>query len=131
MLVKSFHSGNADNNRHPSTSTEGTTFNEHAMHPVSSLEPAMFLDRRTSSFNSMKYNGDSSVNRAASPLADQPSSPIGRSFSNQNSFAMVNTNTSNAEKGLSPRTSPKVTSKTDLNGSGSTDSDRESYWRRD
>jgi hypothetical protein len=124
MLIKSFHSTSADKNRHPSTCTEGSTYNEHPLHPVTTLEPAMFLDRASSFSNSMKYSGDS-INRTTSPLADQPSSPIGRSFSNHNSFAMVDT----LDKGLSPRQSPNITSKIELNGS--TDREQESYWRRD
>lgn len=144
MLVRSFHKNIDNKDRYNSTYTDDTTYleQEHAMHRVSSMEPALLFDTRnpTSFSNSIRYSGGPSTpstlqNRALTPLTDAPlpSPPVGKSFSYSNKDVFVMTTQLQpppVEKSLTPRVSSSIlTSTTDPNDSNSDKSDKSPYWR--
>lgn len=144
MLVRSFHKNIDNKDRYNSTYTDDTTYleQEHAMHRVSSMEPALLFDTRnpTSFSNSIRYSGGPSTsstlqNRALTPLTDAPlpSPPVGKSFSYSNKDVFVMTTQLQpppVEKSLTPRVSSSIlTSTPDPNDSNSDKSDKSPYWR--
>jgi hypothetical protein len=130
MLIKSVHS-ESDRNRYNSTYTEDT-YNDHAMHPVTTLEPAMFLEKNPALFsNSIRFSGGPSTSstlqnrNTATTIAESPlSSPaIGHSFSTD-AYAMMSTP---IDRSATPRISSSViTTPTDFNGI--MNDSRSSYW---
>ncbi|KAL7315030.1 hypothetical protein PS15m_006536 [Mucor circinelloides] len=145
MLVRSFHKNVDNKDRYNSTYTDDTTFHDHdhdhALHRISSMEPALFFDAKspTTFSNSIRYSGGPSTlstlqNRASTPLTDAPlpSPPIGKSFSSNNKDVFVMTTQLQpppVEKSITPRVSSSIlTSTTDPNDSNS---DKSPYWRND